>query len=461
MFKFNFSIDENAYQEKNINRDVPLTENRTYPNESEEEDNDDKDNQNGSGVLSYEELSVLKELNEKKEIEFKKLHFCINNNEDSNDESSKEFIEYVDSYKVKIDENDILSQINRTHDLVPGKYEGGLKVWELSIDLAHFVYGINFTDLNRISLNETSLAEYKMIQEFFDQFVSDPSSKHIELNILELGCGHGLPSLAVVKFLEEKYSRLSQNPNHKLKNIDVNIYLQDFNKQIIENITFENVKKFMETSNEITKINKRFRFAWGDWGKLYDTLPSNYFHLILTSETIYNPKNYYKLLNLFKKCLFQNEDKTAEETNLKKKLKRSSSTNRSIVLLSSKQYYFGVGGNLHEFLEQAKSNEYKFSCTNNLLLNNDAFHCTTKISELHDHANDNDADNENRNDRLKLNEQNDYNIISDCYNSSIKHNSSTRLIHHHHNHHHHVLPTLDSSSIAKEIIKLYFINKEK
>jgi hypothetical protein len=379
---------------------------------------------------------------------------CINN-EDSGDNSRREFIEYVDSYRVKIDENDTLGQINRTHDLVPGKYEGGLKVWELSIDLVHFIYGINFSDLNKLFLSQEYLTEYKMIQDFFGQFIPNSSSERIELNILELGCGHALPSLAVVKFLDEKYRQLLLDSNFKLKEIDVNIYLQDFNKQIIENITFENVKKFLASSGGIIKVNKRFKFAWGDWGRLYDTLPSNYFHLILTSETIYNPKNYFKLLNLFKKCLLKNEEKANEneENSLKKKLKKSLLTNRSIVLLSSKQYYFGVGGNLHEFLEQAKSNEYKLSFTNNLLLKNDAFnYCNNIVSESIDHANDNDdADNENRKDRLKLKEENDYNIILNCYNSSIKHNSSTRLIHHYH-----VLPTLDSSSIAKEIIKLYF-----
>ena len=56
-------------------------------------------------------------------------------------------------------------RIDATHDLIPGQYEGGLKLWECSIDLVNYFLGR--TDLHRGS-------------------------------VLELGCGHGLPGVAAM-----------------------------------------------------------------------------------------------------------------------------------------------------------------------------------------------------------------------------------------------------------------------
>ena len=56
-------------------------------------------------------------------------------------------------------------RVDVTHDLIPGRYEGGLKIWECSIDLVnHF--------LRRTELHSGS--------------------------VLELGCGHGLPAIAAL-----------------------------------------------------------------------------------------------------------------------------------------------------------------------------------------------------------------------------------------------------------------------
>lgn len=69
-------------------------------------------------------------------------------------------------------------------------------------------------------------------------------------------------------------------------------------------------------------------FYSGDWScfeKL--TAEDDKYDVILTSETIYNPENYSKLLNFFK-------------TRLKSDGK---------VYLSAKSYYFGVAGNVLDF----------------------------------------------------------------------------------------------------------------
>lgn len=376
MFKFNFNVDDTN---ENINQEI--TENRESNDEHKREPEEEEED---FGTITYEELQSSK--TQENEIEFKRLQL-----------DNETFIDYIDSYRVKMDENDLLTKINQTHDLVPGKYEGGLKVWELSVDLAHFVYDVNHMDM--IDIGEQLSTELKSIKEFFNR------TNRTEFNILELGCGHALPSLAIIKYLD-------QIEFCSKKQIIFNIYLQDFNKQIVENVTYENVKQFLAAdSNE--RIKKSFHFVWGDWGKLNKDekiLPKDYFNLILTSETIYNIKNYSKLLNLFQKCLLKNLNEASLD---------------SFVLLSAKTYYFGCGGNLHEFLNVAKSNDYKFNFTNNLLLN--ANYTTSDATRSDDHS------------------QNDYTNNSD-FKSSINSNSYTSSL---------IAISSRDSSIAKEIIKLY------
>lgn len=138
MFKFNFSveIDETDCSENKsslVSQLVTLTEHReqtAVPDVCRNKENDqESEDYTDYGVLSYEDLVALK--SEQNEIEFKKLYLTVASDVDEDSEdgeynSDEQFIEYVDSYRVKIDENDLLSQINRTHDLVPGKYEGGM-----------------------------------------------------------------------------------------------------------------------------------------------------------------------------------------------------------------------------------------------------------------------------------------------------------------------------------------------
>ena len=125
-----------------------------------------------------------------------------------------------------------------------------------------------------------------------------------------------------------------------MKKLKIIVHLQDFNKQIVEDITFENVKKFIEiikekwTNTSLGEIPFEIipEFVYGDWKDLKNknTLPKDYYNLILSSETIYNSENYKSLLDLFKKCLIKKE-------------------NEAFVLLSSKTYYFGCGGKLQLF----------------------------------------------------------------------------------------------------------------
>jgi len=74
------------------------------------------------------------------------------------------------------------SQDLRSSDLVPGKYEGGLKLWECAVDLAKH------------------LCERWSLQGNASKFQVLSQARNFEgRHAMELGCGHGLPGLLAAK----------------------------------------------------------------------------------------------------------------------------------------------------------------------------------------------------------------------------------------------------------------------
>lgn len=108
-------------------------------------------------------------------------------------------------------------------------------------------------------------------------------------------------------------------------------FLKLQNKDVLETITIPNVLLNLADSKEEIQSNLgRVSFYSGDWSKYAElTKGDEKFDIILTSETIYNPNNYTKLVDVFKR-----------------KLKKDGQ-----VLLAAKIYYFGVGGGLRTFEE--------------------------------------------------------------------------------------------------------------
>ncbi|XP_072949097.1 histidine protein methyltransferase 1 homolog [Epargyreus clarus] len=147
--------------------------------------------------------------------------------------------------KSQVDEN----LVDEHCDLVTGKYEGGLKIWECTYDLIEY-----------LTENEES---------------KDWEKK----NILDLGCGAGI--LGIYAFL-----------NGSL------VTFQDYNKEVIEKITIPNVLLNIEDEDRENDISK-CTFYCGDWASFDKKLSENVqYDIILTSETIYNVQNYDKLINL-------------------------------------------------------------------------------------------------------------------------------------------------------------------
>ncbi|XP_071944900.1 histidine protein methyltransferase 1 homolog [Antedon mediterranea] len=203
----------------------------------------------------------------------------------------------------KITNSDNLAKaiLNRS-DLISGVYEGGLKVWECSLDLANF-----------------------LAQEI-------TSCEH--LDVLELGCGAGIPGLYL----------MAQGAL---------VHFQDYNSEVLERLTVPNVimnqqnrddQKGVKNKKE-NQIKQSCRYFIGDWSDMTDVLKTNNipnkYDVILTSETIYNVSYYERLHDLFSASL-----KPA-----------------GCVYVAAKTHYFGVGGGTRVFEEFViKKQMFNISC---------------------------------------------------------------------------------------------------
>ncbi|NXC12369.1 MET18 methyltransferase, partial [Corythaeola cristata] len=204
------------------------------------------------------------------------------------------------------DEEGIVSKSVSSHsDLIPGVYEGGLKIWECTFDLIDY-----FSEAEIQFTNKT---------------------------VLDLGCGAGLLGIVALKGKAEK------------------VHFQDYNSTVIDEITLPNVvancindsnrmggRDNRKTSEPPSKRPKKAecspavltkcRFFSGEWSEVSQLLlssnkPFSKYDVILTSETIYNPDHYSTLHDTLAQLL----DKHGR------------------VYLASKAHYFGVGGGIYLF----------------------------------------------------------------------------------------------------------------
>ncbi|NWR29436.1 MET18 methyltransferase, partial [Tachuris rubrigastra] len=201
------------------------------------------------------------------------------------------------------DSEGIVSKSVSSHsDLIPGVYEGGLKIWECTFDLM--------------------------------DYFSEAEIRFTNKTVLDLGCGAGLLGIVALKGKAER------------------VHFQDYNSTVIEEITLPNVvancvnegtsRKDRKASKPHAKRPKKAegspdvltkcRFFSGGWSEVSQLLlssnkPFSKYDIILTSETIYNPDYYGALHNTLAQLLHKN----------------------GRVYLASKVHYFGVGGGIHLF----------------------------------------------------------------------------------------------------------------
>ena len=202
-------------------------------------------------------------------------------------------------------------------DLIPDVYEGGLKVWECSLDLVAHLHQ---------QRRELGL-------EIERASAADVDAKGAPGKVpacLELGCGHGFPGIYVLQRARAGWS----------------VCFSDFNDDVLRSVTWPNV--LMNVPGD-----QRFRATYvaGDWGSLADAVSADdgagagagvgdeteedgaaaappprtvKYDLIITAETCYTEKS------------------TREVAALIRSLLRRSPSARALV--ASKRYYFGTGG---------------------------------------------------------------------------------------------------------------------
>ncbi|CUA67963.1 hypothetical protein RSOLAG22IIIB_07648 [Rhizoctonia solani] len=253
---------------------------------------------------------------------------------------------------------------SRPSDLVPRVYEGGMKTWECSLDLAGYIIDENIRGKR----------------------------------VLELGCGTAIPSLAILQNI------LNQAP--KTDGDTIVFHLQDYNSSVLEYVTLPNIilvwffskageayrttipppspkpssksklpdvsnltldsvpEEDEEEANETPKglqnsydphafhvtepgdlaftptLRSAFldalaahhiqiRFFSGPWDGFF---PEALYDLVLTSETIYQPTSLPSLVRLLRDATGPN----------------------GRCLVAAKMVYFGVGGGIREFEQELK-----------------------------------------------------------------------------------------------------------
>ncbi|XP_039501656.1 histidine protein methyltransferase 1 homolog [Drosophila santomea] len=183
---------------------------------------------------------------------------------------------------------DLRKSEEKHSDLISGVYEGGAKIWECTEDLLLY-----------------------LSEKYEDSFWKDK-------RVLDLGCGCGLLGVYAMKH-------------------GAQVDFQDYNKDVLEYITYPNILLNLEDSlsedEKLKFLDKSTTLYSGDWTNFAElSRNEEKYDLILTSETIYNIENQQKLLDTFAGRL----------------------KSEGVVLVAAKSHYFGVGGGLEQFSEKIR-----------------------------------------------------------------------------------------------------------
>lgn len=199
-------------------------------------------------------------------------------------------------------------------DLIPGVYEGGATVWECSVDLLQYM-------------------------------ISNKDEMLLKKHVLELGCGHALPSCW---WLRERLLSIPLSGGEGQDKADFSILFCDFNDFVIDNIVLSNIS--INSGRSPSEVVKHVALGAGDWMDMSHQLlsqdvtndeslkqaqrtpPDGRFDLILAAETTYT-------------------EKAARET--AELMRRHLVVDSGIGLVATKRYYFGVGGGSHAFRKYA------------------------------------------------------------------------------------------------------------
>ena len=273
-FKFNFS-----YEDSEEERDVSPPRSRLEISSESPIVREAKEILIQSNLSAYQSSEV-------EEIAISGGSLCIKHVSNSNVEENLKDRQDVSGH-------DILTAAENSTDLIPLVYEGGLKIWECSIDLVEYLLESRMSFRGKL--------------------------------VMEIGCGAALPGIfALLQGAE--------------------VHFQDYNDDVIEYVTIPNVlanlaQQQKQCQSETASFDlletarKCCRFFSGDWGSVVDFINPGQvnemmYDVILTSETIYAVESHVKLYNVIKRHL--------KEPN-------------GIAYVAAKTHYFGVGGGTRSF----------------------------------------------------------------------------------------------------------------
>ena len=231
-------------------------------------------------------------------------------------------------------------------DLIPGVYEGGLKVWECSLDLCrHLAHEI-------FRLQSSAEGDCTSIDGSANNDVRHALSRTGKT--LELGCGHGLPACLVFRELRKRWHNKDDAPSGA--DDGCSVLFSDYNEFVLRDATVPNIVLNMDSERPCPNDEIEWKTVQGcvgcvsgDWmdlsnrlqaGSLDDTgsatpihLPlDGRFDLILAAETTYT-------------------EESAMDT--AKLLGRHLKVETGVGLVATKRYYFGVGGGADAFRQAA------------------------------------------------------------------------------------------------------------
>lgn len=227
----------------------------------------------------------------------------------------------------------------KSHDVVPGIYEGGLKIWECSTDMCRYLARYLASVLGEDRELGSSI-ESDHLKTALSRAIGSGGSA------LELGCGYGLPGCLILR---------EGMKHHEGEQLPPTVIFSDFNDFVLKTATIPNaylnlssLPRYSGTKEEeeiqLRTMLDRAMFVGGDWlglsGKLTNkTLQTSRldfdgrFDVILASETTYTSDScketaFLMLAHLKIEC--------------------------GVGLIATKRFYFGVGGGSDSFESAAK-----------------------------------------------------------------------------------------------------------
>lgn len=172
-------------------------------------------------------------------------------------------------------------------DLIPAVYEGGLRLWECSLDLLGFLS----TDLLSVVQQARS--------------------------IVELGCGHALPGILAARLATAAAAAVADTTAESADTIPVRLYLSDFNEEVLRTVTAINIRANLTPEQQAEVV-----LVAGDWVDVARRRIIPPCDLVLSAETIYSAEQLERWLLVLE---------TVTRPGSK-------------VFLATKRFYFGLDG---------------------------------------------------------------------------------------------------------------------